>query len=351
MGDAQSDRRAWPSSPPPPPSSPTSAADAAAGRPAPPPAAGAPAAAPAAVQADVTRKARPAVAQTDSRRGTGLRADDAATPPSPETAPAMSASSHLGRTTGGAHAAAPAMPGRESATGLTTTSASAQAARGPVARAPRLPLIHFLLLSRGHSPRHRQEVPVVGYDFGVGREAPTFTLSAVDGSEIKLNQYRGDWFPVLVFIPTQTPARSRGAGAAEQGCGHPVGTARPAGRRLRRRPRRVRDPCGAGPRPGVPAAAGRRQRRPGCTARSARTAPSAPWPSSSTAPARSSGPARARRRSRRQAARRLPRRRPLTARSGRRGRVALRPPAPPFPQLRSIPAHAGTTGYAVSVKE
>jgi peroxiredoxin len=45
----------------------------------------------------------------------------------------------------------------------------------------------------------------VGYDFGVGREAPTFTLSAVDGSEIKLNQYRGDWFPVLVFIPTQSP--------------------------------------------------------------------------------------------------------------------------------------------------
>jgi peroxiredoxin len=49
----------------------------------------------------------------------------------------------------------------------------------------------------------------VGYDFGVGREAPTFTLSAVDGSEIRLNQYRGDWFPVLVFIQTQAP------GAAE----------------------------------------------------------------------------------------------------------------------------------------
>ena len=49
----------------------------------------------------------------------------------------------------------------------------------------------------------------MGYDFGVGREAPTFTLSAVDGSEIRLNQYRGDWFPVLVFIP----ARAAGAGA------------------------------------------------------------------------------------------------------------------------------------------
>jgi peroxiredoxin len=45
----------------------------------------------------------------------------------------------------------------------------------------------------------------VGYDFGVGREAPTFTLSAVDGSQINLNQYRGDWFPVLVFLSTRAP--------------------------------------------------------------------------------------------------------------------------------------------------
>jgi peroxiredoxin len=49
----------------------------------------------------------------------------------------------------------------------------------------------------------------VGYDSGVGRSAPTFTVTAIDGSEIKLNQYRGDWFPVLAFIPTQSP------GAAE----------------------------------------------------------------------------------------------------------------------------------------
>jgi peroxiredoxin len=49
----------------------------------------------------------------------------------------------------------------------------------------------------------------VGYDFGVGREAPTFTLSAVDGSEITLNQYRGDWFPVLVFVPTQAPGAAQ----------------------------------------------------------------------------------------------------------------------------------------------
>ncbi len=45
----------------------------------------------------------------------------------------------------------------------------------------------------------------MGYDFGVGREAPTFTLSAADGSEINLNQYRGDWFPVLVFFPARSP--------------------------------------------------------------------------------------------------------------------------------------------------
>ena len=43
----------------------------------------------------------------------------------------------------------------------------------------------------------------MGYSFGVGREAPTFTISAADGSEINLKQYRGDWFPVLVFVPTQ----------------------------------------------------------------------------------------------------------------------------------------------------
>jgi len=46
----------------------------------------------------------------------------------------------------------------------------------------------------------------VGYNFGVGREAPTFTISAVDGNEINLRQYRGDWFAVLVFVPTQAVA-------------------------------------------------------------------------------------------------------------------------------------------------
>ena len=89
----------------------TSAADAGAGRPAPPPRSGVPTAGPAVVQADVTRKARPAAAPAMSQRGTGWRADDAATPPSPGTAPAMSASPHPGRTTGGAHAVAPVLPG------------------------------------------------------------------------------------------------------------------------------------------------------------------------------------------------------------------------------------------------
>jgi len=46
----------------------------------------------------------------------------------------------------------------------------------------------------------------VGYNFGVGREAPTFTISAVDGSEVNLRQYRGDWFAVLVFVPAQAAA-------------------------------------------------------------------------------------------------------------------------------------------------
>lgn len=49
----------------------------------------------------------------------------------------------------------------------------------------------------------------MGYDFGVGREAPTFTLNAADGSEINLTQYRGDWFPVLVFLPTQAPGTAQ----------------------------------------------------------------------------------------------------------------------------------------------
>jgi peroxiredoxin Q/BCP len=41
----------------------------------------------------------------------------------------------------------------------------------------------------------------VGYRFGVGREAPVFTATAHDGNEFSLRQYRGDWLPVIVFVP------------------------------------------------------------------------------------------------------------------------------------------------------
>lgn len=41
----------------------------------------------------------------------------------------------------------------------------------------------------------------MGFNFGVGREAPTFTLTAADGGEIALEQYRRDWLPVVVFVP------------------------------------------------------------------------------------------------------------------------------------------------------
>lgn len=43
----------------------------------------------------------------------------------------------------------------------------------------------------------------MGFNFGVGREAPTFTLSAADGGEIGLEQYRRDWLPILVFVPAE----------------------------------------------------------------------------------------------------------------------------------------------------
>jgi peroxiredoxin len=45
-----------------------------------------------------------------------------------------------------------------------------------------------------------QEVLVLGYNFGVGREAPQLQLPSADGETIALQQYRGDWFPVVVFF-------------------------------------------------------------------------------------------------------------------------------------------------------
>ena len=50
------------------------------------------------------------------------------------------------------------------------------------------------------------EVVIVGYNFGVGREAPLFDLTAHDGSRITLKQYRGDWFPVIVFLAGEPAA-------------------------------------------------------------------------------------------------------------------------------------------------
>ena len=41
----------------------------------------------------------------------------------------------------------------------------------------------------------------MGYASGVGREAPAFVVTATDGNEISLEQYRGDWFAILVFLP------------------------------------------------------------------------------------------------------------------------------------------------------
>lgn len=40
----------------------------------------------------------------------------------------------------------------------------------------------------------------MGYNFGVGREAPLFSLAAHDGSIVSLSHYRGDWYPLIVFF-------------------------------------------------------------------------------------------------------------------------------------------------------
>lgn len=42
--------------------------------------------------------------------------------------------------------------------------------------------------------------------FGVGRQAPAFTLPAAGDGEISLAAYRGDWFPVIVFFRHDDPA-------------------------------------------------------------------------------------------------------------------------------------------------
>ena len=40
----------------------------------------------------------------------------------------------------------------------------------------------------------------MGYNFGVGRQAPDFTLASQDGDQIPLKQYRGEWSVILVFF-------------------------------------------------------------------------------------------------------------------------------------------------------
>jgi len=57
----------------------------------------------------------------------------------------------------------------------------------------------------------------VGNTFGVGREAPRFELTAHDGSQVSLAQYRGDWFPVIVFLDADATASvSALSGVADQ---------------------------------------------------------------------------------------------------------------------------------------
>ena len=155
----------------------------------------------AATQTAGGRPDRRAADRQTSLRGKGLRADDDATPPSLGTAPAMSASSPLAAAPSGAfvHTAGARAP-PPGADVAASASHGVAPVDDPAPSFDRLPRD-----TRGRCPRDRQEDPQVGYDFGVGREAPTFSLSAVDGSEIKLGQYRGDWFPVLVFVPARAP--------------------------------------------------------------------------------------------------------------------------------------------------
>ena len=60
----------------------------------------------------------------------------------------------------------------------------------------------------------------MGYTFGVGRAAPKFDLAAHDGSRVSLAQFRGDWFPVVVFLGSDAAAAAAATsglnGIAEQ---------------------------------------------------------------------------------------------------------------------------------------
>ena len=43
----------------------------------------------------------------------------------------------------------------------------------------------------------------MGYASGVGREAPPFLLKDVQGNEISLAGYRGDWYVVVALLPAR----------------------------------------------------------------------------------------------------------------------------------------------------
>lgn len=48
----------------------------------------------------------------------------------------------------------------------------------------------------------------MGYASGVGRQAPAFSATTLDGQTIDLKRYRGDWFPILVFLPANLAQRA-----------------------------------------------------------------------------------------------------------------------------------------------
>ncbi len=131
----------------------------------------------------------------------------------------------------------------------------------------------------------------MGYNFGVGREAPQFDLTAHDGSRVSLKQYRGDWFAVVVFLGADQAAASALVTALSAVAdqlwgwrGQLVGIVarRQRGRARRRRPGRVAPSSPCSPTPTPPSLAPTAPTTP-------RRRRCAPTPPSSIAPARSSG--------------------------------------------------------------
>ena len=80
--------------------------------------------------------------------------------------------------------------------------------------------------SRGRARGTVRRFRHVGYDFGVGRGAPTFTLAAPSTATDQAQSVPGDWFAVLAFIRTQSPARIEALGQLSKAAGTP-GAPRP----------------------------------------------------------------------------------------------------------------------------